>query len=118
MRWPIEGHPSDDQKHRLSDWLAEMKDLCFKHQLLLDVDPDGEIRILDRVGETTIGFGLTYLIAPDGSISAFDCDGSILDGVWLVDTPTGPREQRDVMSVLPAPRTSPRPAPRYTPKET
>jgi hypothetical protein len=100
---PLEGQPTDDQKHRLEDWLAELKIICRRHRILLDTD-QGEARLVDLVRGTTIGIGVTYLTAERAGrvrITGYDCTGSILDGVWLVDTPSGPREQRDVGRVWP-----------------
>lgn len=103
MNLPLEGKPTDEQKQRLEDWLTELKIICRRYRILLDTDDDW-VHIVDMDAATTIGIGLTYLSATrDGRerITHYDCTGSILDGVWLVDTPTGPAEQRHVASVWP-----------------
>lgn len=100
MIYPLEGEPCDEQKSRLEDWLTELKIICRRYQLMLDTD-DGETRILDLTRGTTIGFGITYLLEDSGQITGFDCAGSILDGVWLIDTVAGPREQRAAGRVWP-----------------
>lgn len=96
---PLESRPTDDQKHRLEDWLSELKAICRKYGLILDTE-DGELRIIDVRRGTTIGIGLAWL-AEGPKITAYDCAGSILDGVWLVDTDDGPVEQRALGMVWP-----------------
>ncbi len=102
---PLETDPSDAQKLRLQDWLTELKIICARYRVVLDTDDDGETRVIDIERGTTIGIGVSYLIdqRPDGRrvISAYDCTGSILDGVWLIDTPAGPIEQREHTRVHP-----------------
>lgn len=95
----LESRPTQEQKDRLDAWLTEIKRVCAAHRLLVDTE-DGETLIIDMDADTVVGFGLTYLtrrrLTRDGEqevITAYDCTGSILDGVWLVDTPDGPREQ-------------------------
>lgn len=99
---PLEKVPTDDQKERLEDWLQELKLICAKYQMLPDTD-SGEVRIIDLKTGHVIGFGLCHLRDRERPewIRALDLDGSILDGVWLVDTGDGEREQRDVMNVWP-----------------
>jgi hypothetical protein len=102
---PLENAPSDDQKRRLSDWLTELKIICARYRLALDTE-DGETRVIDVTRGTTIGIGVSFLIEEKKGrrvITAYDCTGSILDGVWLIDTPTGTVEQRTLGRVLPAP---------------
>lgn len=110
MTAPLEGHPTDAQKSRLEDWLTELKIICARYRLILDTDDEegGETRVIDVERGTTIGIGVHYLIGTKNGrrvITAYDCNGSILDGVWLVDTDTGMREQRSVGRVYPAPDT-------------
>jgi hypothetical protein len=100
---PLEGRPTDEQKLRLENWLTELKIICRRYRILLDTDDDW-VHIVDMDARTTIGIGLTCLSATrDGRerITAYDCTGSILDGVWLVDTIDGPAEQRTVAPVWP-----------------
>lgn len=94
----LEGNPSDEQKSRLEDWLVELKFICRNYQLLLDTD-EGDVRIVDLLSNTTIGIGLTSLLNDDGLITDYDCTGSILDGVWLVEGPAGLVEQRSIAPV-------------------
>lgn len=108
MNFPLESEPSDEQKHRLRDWLTELKIICARYRVVLDTD-DFETRIIDIDRDTTIGIGVSYLTETrNGSrvITAYDCCGSILDGVWIVDTADGGSdEQRHVGRVHPAPRS-------------
>lgn len=100
---PLEGHPSDDQKERLEDWLSELMLICRRYGLVLDTD-DADTRVVDVWSNTVIGVGLQYIVADDRDqpkIHSYDCAGSILDGAWLVDTPEGPQEQRAVSSPFP-----------------
>ncbi len=83
--------------------------ICRSYQLLLDTD-DGETHIVDLLNGNTIGIGLTYLIDEDNRITGYDCTGSILDGVWLVDSPQGLTEQRELGSMWPRRPIDERPA--------
>lgn len=93
--YPLERHPTDDQKSRLGTWLNELLLISRVHGIYLITD-DGEVRIIDAETGHTIGLDLAYLL--DGGqpprLSSLDCDGSVLDGVWLVETENGPVEQR------------------------
>ncbi len=103
MTYPLEGRPSDEQKHRLEDWLTELKIICRRYRILLDTD-SGETALIDLERMHTIGIGVTSLIEDvpgSNRITSYDCTGSILDGVWLVDTPAGHQEQRTVAPVWP-----------------
>lgn len=106
MSYPrLEGLPSDTQKRRLEDWLTELKIICRRYRILLEAE-DGEVRLIDLDRRTTIGLGLTYQTAERAGrewITACDATGSILDGVWLIDTPNGPEEQLRAGHVWPAP---------------
>jgi hypothetical protein len=93
--FPLEGHPTPAQRRRLGRWLADLRVVCDNHHLILDTD-GSEFRIIDLERDTVIGVGLAYLLDERGHITALDCDGSVLDGVWLVDTPEGLREQREI----------------------
>lgn len=104
---PLEPAPTDEQKSRLEDWLTELKIICARYRLVLDTE-DGETRLIDIERGTTIGIGVTYLVEQRGDrqlITSYDCTGSILDGVWLVEGATGPDEQRHLGRVFPAPET-------------
>ncbi len=103
---PLETRPSDEQKHRLEDWLTELKIICARYRLALAAG-EGESRIIDIDRDTTIALGLTYLLTHRRGqpvISAYDCTDSILDGVWLIDTTAGTTEQRHAGPVFPAPQ--------------
>lgn len=95
----LESAPTVAQKQRLSDWLGELMVICQRYRIALECE-DGEL--IDTDSGTVIGVGVAYLIGTDASgvdvITAYDCTGSILDGVWLVDTATGPTEQRLIES--------------------
>jgi hypothetical protein len=105
MILPPEGAPSDDQKNRLENWLTELFIIARSYGLILDVDDDGELRLVDLHTNTVIGYGLKYLTATNDPsvITAYDVQNSILDGAWPIDTPTGPQEQRLAGRVHPAP---------------
>lgn len=108
MNIPLESAPTDDQKHRLQDWLTELNIICRRYRLVLDTD-DGETRLIDIDTATTIGIGVSYQLDERNGrtvVASYDCTGSILDGVWLIDSPEGVREQRDLGPVFPAPHTS------------
>lgn len=102
----LEGAPSDAQKRRLEDYLAELKIICRQYRFLLDTD-DADVRIIDLDRNTIVGIGLTYLLSERGGrarITGYDISDSILDGVWPVDGPpgtSGPVEQRTVQPVWP-----------------
>lgn len=94
--YPLEGKPTDGQKQRLDAFLREIKTICRKYRILIDVDEDDWIQLIDLDAKTRIGFGLSCLSYDDGTswqVTSCDATGSILDGVWMVDTPTGPMEQ-------------------------
>lgn len=107
MNFPLENEPSDDQKLRLRDWLTELKIICARYRVVLDTE-DYETRVIDIDRDTTIGIGVTYLTERKNGrnvITAYDCTGSILDGVWLISSDGHTQEQRHVGRVHPAPRT-------------
>jgi hypothetical protein len=89
----LEDQPSSEQKQRLEDWLSELRLICRKYGMLIDVDDSCETRIVDLRTDTVVGIGLVYLLDGD-RITAMDCAGSILDGAWLVTSPDGLKEQR------------------------
>lgn len=95
MTYPLERHPTEAQKTRLGAWLDDLLLISRKHGIYVITD-DGEVRIIDIETGHTIGLDLAYLL--DGGrpprLSSLDCDGCILDGVWLIDTEHGPVEQR------------------------
>ncbi len=94
----MEGNPTEAQKSRLQDFLVELMLLCRQYNLLLDTY-DADTRVIDLGTNTIVGIGLDYIVLEvDGEqiITNYECDGSILDGVWLVDTDSGPREQREL----------------------
>lgn len=91
----LERTPTPEQKRRLGFWLNDLLWISRTHGIYV-VTQDGEVRVVDALSGHTIGLDLAYLL--DGGqpprLSSLDCDGSIMDGVWLVDTPQGPIEQR------------------------
>lgn len=90
----VEGVPTDDQKDRLEDFLAELRFITGKYQILL-VDSDDSVQIRDVTTGHLIGLGLVRLA---GAYLPVD---SILDGAWMVDSVNGPVEQHRVMNVYP-----------------
>lgn len=99
----LEGHPADEQKHRLEDFLSELMLISRKYGILL-VDHHETLQFLDlRNRSRLIGMGLvgfTDAIAPDKVLLYLPAD-SILDGAWEVDTDMGSVEQHTVMNVFP-----------------
>ncbi len=101
MNYPeahLEDRPSVDQRQRLTRWLADLRVICGQHQVVLDTDGD-ETRIIDTRSGSVIGVGLMTLLDDvhhPPAVASVECDGSILDGVWLVNTPAGLQEQRFV----------------------
>jgi hypothetical protein len=96
---PLESAPTDLQKNRLERWLGDLQRNCNRNRIALESGEDGDIHVVDLERGTVIGVGMDVLLRTvEGQvrISALDCEGSILDGVWLIDTPEGPREQREV----------------------
>lgn len=92
----LEGEPTDEQKHRLEDWLSELKIICRRYRILLDTE-DTDTRLIDLERQTVIGIGVTYLTADRGGrrrITGYDVSDSILDGVWPIDTDEGVEQQR------------------------
>ena len=98
----VEGHPDDDQKNRLEDFLSELM-LLVRRYRILPLDPDAELRLLDMVSGNLIGLGLVVFTAPgnDHLVTGLLPADSILDGDWLMDGPTGAVEQRHVQNVFP-----------------
>lgn len=104
--WPytdaldLESGPTPDQQERLEDFLNELTMLSRKYGMILDAYGDLDPPVVRDVHTGTIvGLQVTYFVDPlePEKIIAYDCLGaSILDGVWLVDTPNGPRELREV----------------------
>ena len=102
----FETNPTDDQKHRLRDWLIELAIISQKYGIHWS-ETDLGLIIRDQLTGTIIGSGLELFTAiKDGvdRIIAIEISDSILDGVWLVDGPDGPVEQRADRSVFPTMR--------------
>ena len=102
MELSIEGAPTDDQKERLEEFLAELMLISRKYQLLLK--GNGEmVEFFDLVRQSTIGFGLEWFTAvgDDLKVTGYIPADSILDGVWPVDGPDGMAEQRHLWRVNP-----------------
>ncbi len=96
MLWSrLEGDPQDEQKARLEAWLKELTLISRKYRILIET-LDGEVCIEDLDRQSVIGLDLSLLLDNNGNVQCYDVESSILDGVWLVDTPQGPQEQRAV----------------------
>lgn len=98
----VEAAPEDDQKNRLEEFLAELMLMTRKYMILL-CDGHETLEFVDLRNGNLIGVGLvgfTDRSDPDRIMSYVPAD-SILDGVWLVDTADGPREQHLVGPVFP-----------------
>lgn len=99
----LEGRPDDGQKERLEDFLSELMLITRKYGILL-VDGHETLQFLDvREQSRLVGVGLVGFTStkdPDRVLMYVPAD-SILDGSWLVDTDSGPVEQRAVMNVFP-----------------
>lgn len=104
--WPytdaldLEGRPTREQQLRLEDFLSELMFLSRKYGLLIDTYGDLESPVVrDLTTGTIVGLRLVYFVDPQdpSKVVSYDFDGaSILDGIWMVDTPTGPKELREV----------------------
>lgn len=99
LTFPLEDNPTEHQKTRLKNWLRDLKTICQQYDLIIAADyTRGELRIVDGIADTTIGIGLAYQFEegwPGPDVSALDCEGSILDGVWLVRRDGNLVEQRE-----------------------
>lgn len=96
----LETDPDDDQKERLEAWLTELTLISRRYRILIE-SSDGEVWIHDLDRQSVIGLDLTLLLDATDRVKCYDVENSILDGVWLVDTPQGPQEQRAVGRVWP-----------------
>lgn len=99
---PVEGAPDDGQKHRLEDWLSEMRIISRTHGIVLAADDD--LHIIDTLTGRIIGIGLVPLLRQRGGrvrLIGYDARDSILDGVWPIETAQGLREQREAGRVWP-----------------
>lgn len=100
----LEGAPTDEQKERLEEFLAELMLVSRRYGILLQ-DEHETVQFLDLRGEgRLIGVGLQFDTdtgTPDGRVTDYFAADSILDGVWLVDTDDGPVEQHRVGPVFP-----------------
>lgn len=104
--WPytgdlgLEERPSHEQRGRLIDFLSELMLISRRYGMVIDSYVDVETPVVrDTRTGTVVGLHLAYFVAPDNheQVTAYDCEGgSILDGVWLVQTPDGLKEQRHV----------------------
>lgn len=100
---PLEGHPSDRQKDRLEEFLAELALISTKYGIIVE-DEHETLEFLDVFTGTLIGVGLVPFTAPGditGRVTAYVPADSILDGVWLADTDHEPAEQYLVTNVHP-----------------
>lgn len=93
---PLETNPSGGQQIRLGAWLHEVARACRRNAIRL-VNIDGEMGMVDMINDTLIGVGLVTFEDDDGNVRQVECDGSILDGVWLVENEHGETvEQRSL----------------------
>jgi hypothetical protein len=90
---PLEGQPTPEQKQRLLAFLAALKQISNELRIVPGSEDSGDVVLYDLERHTVIGIGLAPLLEGE-QVSAVDCAGSILDGVWLIDTADGPQEQR------------------------
>lgn len=86
------------QGQRLTQFLDGLLELSRECQLLLHLDePTGDIEIVDLRSRTVLGIGLIPQLSTDETtVSVYDCEGSILDGVWLVEHDGQMVEQRTI----------------------
>lgn len=94
--WPLEVRPSEAQQVRLDAFLHELARAC-RRQAIRVVERGGELHIIDVLSGHLIGVGLETYEGENGLITSIQCDGSILDGVWLIETDDGRLvEQREL----------------------
>jgi hypothetical protein len=91
----VESNPSFSQRQRLQRFLFELAQLSRRYQLRLDT-LDHEVQFIDITSETVVGLDLHADTEESGVLKGYNIGDSILDGVWLVDTPNGPVEQREL----------------------
>jgi hypothetical protein len=98
----VEAAPVDSQKERLESFVTELMLITRKYRILLN-DRGETVEILDMDSGTLIGLGLAVFTAPDDDhrVICYVPADSILDGVWPVEGPDGPVEQRHVQNVFP-----------------
>lgn len=104
--WPygedlaLEGNPTRAQQRRLDDFLSELMLISRKYQLVIDSYVGYEVPVVrDVESGTVVGLQLAYHVDvqhPTHVVSYDFAGGSILDGVWLVDTPQGPVALREL----------------------
>jgi len=121
----LEGAPTQEQRDRLEDVLYERTGLSRRYGLLIDtyVD-DGVPVVVDLQTDTVVGLDLRYFVDPKDQsvVTTYTCEDSILDGVWVVDSPHGPVEQGELngsyelrrrqLRGRPLSRRAPKPVPR------
>lgn len=96
---PLEGAPTYEQHARLSDFLTELMAISRRYGMVINAyHEDGAPSVVDVTRGTTVGMHLNYFLDAHGDgIAGYDFNvASILDGVWQVDTPQGPRDQAEV----------------------
>lgn len=100
----LEDAPVDDQMERLEDLLTELKLLTSRYKIALINTPDG-LMFLDLATQRVIGIDLVAHTKAAGDarlIDRYDCQDSILDGVWLVRGPNDEMvEQRTMRTPWP-----------------
>lgn len=86
----LENWPNASQCIRLGRFLEDLAALCTSQRLVLAVE-DGELRIVDLERDSVIGIGLDHQLSGRWRhhIDSYNCEGSILDGVWLVENGNG-----------------------------
>lgn len=88
----VESTPTDDQKERLEDFLTELGLITRKYRIYLRSTSES-LLIVDAERDTVLGVDLVMWLN-GGHFHAYDIEDSILDGIWMIDTPDGPQEQR------------------------
>jgi len=98
----LEGDPTPEQKVRLAGFLDELMLISRKYRIVLDGYVEDGPALLDLDRNTVIGVGLLYLVDEyrGNKVTSYDAEDSILDGVWPVDGPDGPIEQKDLPGVV------------------
>lgn len=87
---PLESQPTEEQRTRLQDFLAEVMLASRRYGMVIDRhDATVAPTIVDIAADTIVGLDLKYVVNADGKIVSYDCDDSILDGVWPVERGDG-----------------------------
>jgi hypothetical protein len=95
----VESSPTNEQKERLEDFLSELALITRKYRIYLQSCHES-LLLIDAERDTVLGVDLTLWLK-QGLFVGYDVEDSILDGIWMIDTPEGPQEQRVVGTVWP-----------------